>query len=384
MSENHVKVITTNRRARFDYHVESKLECGIALTGTEVKSLRDGSAQLSDAYAIPKSGELWLLNAQIPPYKPAGPLQNHDPKRTRKLLLHRREIDKLQEQQQRAGFALITGGTSGIGRVTARELARMGAKVVVVGRDPAKLDAVKREFGADAIRADLQLIADARRAAADFRGRYARLDVLVNNAGALYGQRQVTAEGLERTFALNHMAYFTLTTALLDLLQASAPARVVSVSSEAARGGRIDFADLQMKRRYLGIRQYCNTKLMNLLFAFELSRRLQGSGVTSNALHPGAIASGFAMQDAGWYGVLTRLARPFLIGEEKGARTQIWAASETSLEKVTGKYFVRQREKLPPRAALDQAAALRLWEESEKIAANPTIPSGRRAVPTPS
>src|SRR5258706_8835047 len=107
MSENHVKVITTNRRARFAYHVESKIECGIALTGTEVKSLRDGSAQLSDAYALPKSGELWLLNAQVPPYKPAGPQQNHDPKRTRKLLLHRREIDKLQEQQQKAGYALI-------------------------------------------------------------------------------------------------------------------------------------------------------------------------------------------------------------------------------------------------------------------------------------
>lgn len=281
-------------------------------------------------------------------------------------------------------IALITGGTSGIGRVTARELARMGAKVVVVGRDPAKLDAVKRELGADAIRADLQLIADARRAAAEFRSRYARIDVLVNNAGALFGQRQVTVEGLERTFALNHMAYFTLTTALLDLLRASAPARVVTVSSEAARGGRIDFADLQMERRYLGIRQYCNSKLMNLLFAFELSRRLQGSVVTSNAVHPGAIASGFAMQDAGWYGVLTRLARPFLIGEEKGARTQIWVASDPSLENVTGRYFVRQRAKAPPRAALDQAAARRLWEESEKIAASPTISSARPAVPTAS
>ncbi len=107
MSPEHVKVITTNRRARFDYHVESKVECGIALTGTEVKSLREGSAQLSDAYALAKSGELWLLNAQIPPYKPAGPLLNHDPKRTRKLLLHRREIDKLHEAQQRSGYALI-------------------------------------------------------------------------------------------------------------------------------------------------------------------------------------------------------------------------------------------------------------------------------------
>src|SRR5207245_9085196 len=159
----------------------------------------------------------------------------------------------------------------------ARELARMGAKVVVVGRDPAKLDAVKREFGADSPRAGMRQIADASRAAAAFRGRYARLDVLVNNAGALYGQRQVTAEGLERTFALNHMAYFTLTTALLDLLRASAPARVVSVSSEAARGGRIDFGDLQMERGYTGIRQYCNSKLMNLLFPCGPHRSFPGS-----------------------------------------------------------------------------------------------------------
>jgi retinol dehydrogenase 12 len=263
---------------------------------------------------------------------------------------------------------LITGGTSGIGRVTARELKRMGATVVVIGRDPARLDDIRREIGADTIRADLQLVGEARRAADELRQRYQRLHVLVNNAGALFGDRQLTGEGLERTFALNHMAYFALTAALLDLLRASAPARVVTVSSEAARGGRIELFDLQLERRYLGIRQYCNTKLMNLLFAFELARRLQGTGVTSNAVHPGAIASGFAMQGAGWYGVLTRLARPFLIGEVNGARTQVKVASDPSLETVTGKYFVREREKPPPRASLDQALAGRLWEESERIA----------------
>lgn len=262
---------------------------------------------------------------------------------------------------------LITGGTSGIGRVTARELKQAGAAVVVIGRDPARLDAIKREIGADTIRADLQLVADARRAADEFRRRYQRLHVLLNNAGAVFGDRQVTAEGFERTFALNHLAYFTITTALLDVLGASAPARVVSVSSEAARGARLDFSDLQMQRGYLSIRQYCNTKLMNLLFAFELARRLEGSGVTSNAVHPGAVASGFGMQGAGWYGMLTRLARPFLIGEEKGARTQIRAASDPSLEKVSGKYFVRQREKRPPHAALNPASARRLWEETEKL-----------------
>jgi len=263
---------------------------------------------------------------------------------------------------------LVTGGTSGIGRVTARELKRRGATVVVVGRDPGRLDVIRQEIGADTIQADLQLLGEARRAADEFRRRYQRLHVLVNNAGALFGDRQVTGEGLERTFALNHMAYFTLTGALLDLLRSSAPARVVSISSEASRAGRVDFADLQMERGYLGIRQYCNTKLMNLLFAFELARRLQGSGVTSNAVHPGAVASGFAMQGAGWYGALTKLARPFLIGEEKGARTQIRAASDPGLELATGKYLVRQRERTPPPAALDEATARRLWEESERIA----------------
>ena len=262
---------------------------------------------------------------------------------------------------------LVTGGTSGIGRVTARELARKGATVVVVGRDAARLDAAKRELGADTIRADLSQIADVLRAADEFRSRYQRLHVLVNNAGAIFGERRLTPEGLERTFALNHLAYFALTGALLGVLKASAPARVVSVSSEASRGGRHDFADLQMERGYLSIRQYCNTKLMNLLFAFELARRLEGSGVTSNAVHPGAVASGFGMQGAGWYGTLTWLARPFLIGEEKGARTQIWAASDPGLAQVSGKYFVRQRERTPVRAALDVAAARRLWEESERV-----------------
>jgi retinol dehydrogenase-12 len=262
---------------------------------------------------------------------------------------------------------LVTGGTSGIGRVTVRELARMGARVVVVGRDAGRLQAVRDELGVETIQANLELVSEARRAAEEFARRFEALHVLVNNAGALFGSRSLTAEGLERTFALNHMGYFTLTTALLGVLRASAPARVVTVSSEASRAGRVNFADLQMQARYVGVRQYCNTKLMNLLFAFELSRRLAGSGVTSNALHPGAVASGFGMQGAGWYGALTRLARPFLISEEKGARTQIWAASEPALEGVTGKYFVRCRERRPVAAALDEAAARRLWEESEAL-----------------
>ena len=264
-------------------------------------------------------------------------------------------------------IVLVTGATSGIGRIAARELKWMGARVVIIGRDPARLEQAKRELAVETIRADLSVMSEVRRAADEVRGRFARLDVLMNNAGALFSERQTTPEGLERTFALNHLAYFALTTSLLEVLRKSAPSRVVTVSSEAARGGRVDFGNLQMERGFSGVRQYCNTKLMNLLFAFELERKLEGSGVTSNALHPGAVASGFAMAGAGWYGKLTKLARPFLISEEKGARTQIWAASEPSLQGVTGKYFVRQREKAPPRAALDAAVARRLWEESEAL-----------------
>jgi retinol dehydrogenase-12 len=277
---------------------------------------------------------------------------------------------------------LVTGGTSGIGRVTARELARRGAQVVVVGRDPARLEAVQRELGADVIHADLQLVAGQRAAAGEFRKRYRRLDVLVNNAGAVFGERRVTGEGLERTFALNHLGYFTVTTLLLDLLRASAPSRVVSVSSEASRGGRIDFGNLQMERGYSGIRQYCNTKLMNLLFAFELARRLAGTGVTSNAVHPGAVASRFGKEGAGWFGALTRLARPFLIGEEKGARTQIRVASDEALAEVTGRYFIRERERKPPRTALDAGIARGLWEASERVVTGVTDLSERLTVPT--
>jgi len=280
-------------------------------------------------------------------------------------------------------LVLVTGGTSGIGRITARELAKQGATVVVVGRDPAKLETMRREHGVETIHADLQLIAGQRAAADEFRRRYRRLDVLVNNAGAIYGDRQLTREGLERTFALNHLAYFTVTTLLLDLLRASAPSRVVSVSSDASRGARVDLADLQMeRRRYVGLVQYCNTKLMNLWFAFELSRRVAGSGVTSNAVHPGAVASGFGQVDAGWFGFLTRLARPFLIGEEKGARTQIKVASDPALANVTGRYFVRGREAKPPRAALDPGAARTLWEASERILAGATDLSRGAGAPT--
>jgi NAD(P)-dependent dehydrogenase (short-subunit alcohol dehydrogenase family) len=258
---------------------------------------------------------------------------------------------------------VVTGGTSGIGRVAARELHRRGAKVVVVGRDEGRLAALRGE-GMETIQADLSLVRETRRAARELRDRFGKLDVLLNNAGAVFGEYRETAEGLERTFALDHLGYFVFTTELIDLLKAGS-ARVVSVSSDAHKAGRLDFDDLQLKRKYSGVRQYCNAKLMNVLFARELARR--EPAIASNVLHPGAIASGFGMTGAGRFGVVLKLARPFLLSEEKGAQTSIWACSDPSLDGVTGKYFYKKREARPIAAARSEENARRLWEASEAI-----------------
>jgi retinol dehydrogenase-12 len=259
--------------------------------------------------------------------------------------------------------ALVTGGTSGIGRVAARALKAQGFRVTVIGRDAQRLEALRGE-GFETIQADLSLVRESRKAAREFRDRFGALDVLLNNAGALFGDYAETSEGFERTFALDHLGYFVITTELLDLLRAS-HGRVVSVSSSAHELGKIDFADLQMKKGYKGLSQYCNAKLMNVLFSNELARR--EPSITSNALHPGAIASGFGATGGGWFGGLFKIVRPFLLTEEKGARTSIWAASDPSLDKVTGKYFNKRREKKPARAALSVEDARRLWSESEAM-----------------
>jgi retinol dehydrogenase-12 len=256
---------------------------------------------------------------------------------------------------------LITGGTSGIGRIAARALLQKGARVVVVGRDEGRLAALRNE-GMETIQADLSLVRETRRAAREFRERFGKVDVLLNNAGAIFGEYRETSEGFERTFALDHLGYFVITTELLDLLKAS-HGRVVSVSSEAHKPGKLNFADLQMKSGFSGMRQYCNAKLMNLLFSRELARR--EPGITSNALHPGAIASGFGATGAGWAGAIFKLARPFLLSEEQGAQTSIWAASDPSLDKVTGKYFIKKRERTPSAAARSDEAARRLWDDTQ-------------------
>lgn len=274
--------------------------------------------------------------------------------------------------------ALVTGATQGIGRETALALAGMGARVGIVGRDRVRTEAVADELRAaaqgstiDVFVADLALAAATRRLASEVKQRYDKLHILVNNAGALFSTREATPEGLERTFALNHLSYFILTNELLDLLKASAPSRIVSVSSEAHRSGRVDLDDLQAQRSYSGIRAYGTSKLENILFTRELSRRLSAvnANVTANCLHPGVIASGFGRNNKGVIGALVKLAAPFLSTPAKGARTSIHLASSPAVEKDTGLYFKDRKVKTPSRAAQDDEVAKRLWEATETLAA---------------
>lgn len=273
---------------------------------------------------------------------------------------------------------LVTGATNGIGKVTATELAKMGAQVVIIGRSAAKVDATLNEIRAksggkaqvSALVGDLSLMSEVRRLAAEFRQQHSRLDVLVNNAGGVFSERKVTAEGLEWTFALNHMSYFLLTNLLLDLLKASAPSRIVSVSSGAHTMGKLNFDDLQNEQNYNmgGFRAYSQSKMMNIQFTYALARRLAGSGVTANVLHPGAVATGFGMNNGSLMLRLFGLFRPFMLTPEKGADTMIYLASSPEVEGVSGQYFDRRKSIRSVAYSYDEAAQERLWEMSEQIA----------------
>ena len=261
---------------------------------------------------------------------------------------------------------LVTGATTGIGRVSAIELGRAGAEVIVVARDRQKADETLAELSkagappAQALLADLSLMSSVRTLADEVRAKFDRIDVLVNNAGAIFGSRALTAEGFERTFALNHLSYFLLTNLLIDRVPSGG--RIVNVASEAHRPAKVDFDDLQLERRYSAFGAYCLSKLMNLLFTFELARRVQARGIIANAAHPGPVASNFGRSNRGIFGALFALAAPFMLTPQKGARTQIWLASSPELEGVTGKYFAKCKEKKPSARALDEATQRRLWD----------------------
>jgi retinol dehydrogenase 14 len=271
---------------------------------------------------------------------------------------------------------LVTGGTGGIGKATAIGLAAMGARVGITGRDPARTEAAAAGIRAttgnaavDVFAADMSVQAGVRRMAARVLDTYPRLDVLVNNAGGFWAHRHATADGLEHTFALNHLAPFLLTSLLLDRLTASAPARIVTVSSGAHARGRINFDDLQSERNYSGQRAYSQSKLANVMFTYELARRLEGTGVTATVLHPGVVRTSFGAEDqAAYFAVMIGVARLFMKTPAQGAGTPVYLASSPEVEGVTGRYFVNRKPKTSSKASYDTTAAARLWQASADLA----------------
>ncbi len=270
---------------------------------------------------------------------------------------------------------LITGGTSGIGRATALGLARMGARVAITGRDRTRAEDAAREIRAagggrvDVFVADLSSQSQVRRVAGEALERLDQVEVLVNNVGGYWNTRHVTADGLEHTFALNHLASFLLTNLLLDRLK-QGPARVVNVASHAQAQGRIDFDDLQGERCYSGARAYSQSKLANVMFAYELARRLAGTSVTANAIHPGMVSTGFGAEDpAGIQRLVVPFLRPFLKSPAKGADTSIYVAAAPALEGVTGRYFTNSQVKRSSKQSYDETTSVRLWQVSAGMVA---------------
>ena len=271
---------------------------------------------------------------------------------------------------------LVTGATNGIGLEACKALAQQGATLVMVGRDAARGEAALQQVRAGAPQASVELLLadlskqqDVRRLAQQFQARHAQLHVLLNNAGVILEQRQVTEDGLEATFATNHLAYFLLTKLLLPTLLQSGSARVVNVASEAHRRARLDLEDLQSERGYSGWRAYSNSKLANILFTLSLAQRLRGTQVTANSLHPGVVSSGFALNNTGLTARFYKLFAPLLTTSEKGAETSVYLASSPEVEGVSGEYFKRCRRARPSRAAQDAALAEKLWVKSAQLTA---------------
>ena len=271
-------------------------------------------------------------------------------------------------------ICLITGATSGIGQATAMALAQKGMTIIAAGRDEERCQKtvakIKSETGSsnvDYLLADLSVQSQIRNLTEEFKSRYGRLDVLVNNAAAIHFFRRVSEDGIEMTFALNHLAYFLLTNLLIDILKASAPARIVNVASNSHYGQHLDFDNLQLKRGYNPMRAYGRSKLCNLYFTYELARRLEGTGVTVNAMHPGFVRTNMAANN-GW---IVRLFLPLVhrnsLTPEQGASTAVYLASSPDVEGMTGKYFVHEQERASDPVSYDESAASRLWQLSEEM-----------------
>ncbi|HEY3546707.1 MAG TPA: SDR family oxidoreductase [Propionicimonas sp.] len=274
---------------------------------------------------------------------------------------------------------LVTGGTGGIGRATAQALVGIGARVGIVGRDHARASDVARQIAGaspearvDVLTADVSSQAEVRRLAAQVLDLYPQLDVLVNNVGGFWASRHVTVDGIEWTFAINHLAPFLLTNLLLDRLVASAHARVVTVSSGAQAMGHLDLDDLGGERGYSGQRAYNQSKLANVMFTYELARRLDGTGVTATALHPGVVRTAFGAEDPSpFWRFMTPLVRPFMKTPERGAATSVHLASSPEVEGITGAYFANSKPRQSSKESYDTVAAARLWQVSEQLVGLP-------------
>jgi NAD(P)-dependent dehydrogenase (short-subunit alcohol dehydrogenase family) len=272
-------------------------------------------------------------------------------------------------------ICLITGANAGIGQQTALQLAQMGATVVMVARDPQRGEAARASIAAatgnpriDLLQADFASPPSIRAMAAAFAARYDRLDVLVNNAGVYLTGREETADGLERTFAVNHLGYFMTTLLLWDALLAAKSARVVNLSSDAHRQAKLNFDDLQNQGKYAGFRAYAQSKLANVLFTYELDRRRGDAPVTVNAVHPGFVASNFGRNNRGIVGlVMTRLVPLFAKSVAEGAATSVYLASSPEVAGVSGQYFANCRAVKSAPQSYDRAAAERLWAISEEL-----------------
>jgi NAD(P)-dependent dehydrogenase (short-subunit alcohol dehydrogenase family) len=275
----------------------------------------------------------------------------------------------------RGKVVVITGGTSGIGAVAAVALARMGARIILVARDESRAEATLARLRDSAPGvahcahfADLLRLNEMRRVVAEIAEHEPRVDVLINNAGALFASRRLTEDGLERTFALNHMAYFVMTVRLRERLSASAPARIINTASAAHQEAKLDFDDLQSAKSFGARKAYGQSKLCNILFTRELARRLHGTGVTANCLHPGFVATRFGDQSGGLISPLIRLAKFFAISPADGAETMVYLASSPDVAKVTGQYFYRSVPITPSSWAQDDRSALLLWQRSAALA----------------
>jgi len=271
-------------------------------------------------------------------------------------------------------IVLLTGATSGIGRETALGLAAKGATLVLVGRSREKLDRTISEITSrtgnqqiDSLICDLTSMESVRRLAQDFKAKYQRLDVLINNAGEIVGERRTTVDGHEYTLALDYLSHFLLTSLLLDIIKASAPSRIINVSSSAHMYGHINFDDLMGARKYGAMRAYGQAKLANLIFTYELARRLAGTGVTANALNPGLVRTNFGMGIKGRWRIPLLLKQRLSMSARKGAETSIYLASSPDVAGVSGMYFAKKKEKRSSKESYDESVAKRLWSESARL-----------------